>query len=192
MDQLSPWTPALIITNTELEDGTSLLMGTKLPALEDGTVLLADGTPAILPEGSYKISDPASNPLRQEILESGKQFLGLPYVWGGRSAEGVDCSGFVGQCYLLNNQFLPRDTDEMSIMGRIIGLNGWTDAMLPGDLMFFTGSRRLVTHVAIYMGDGKVIHSLGKGVQIESINPEDEDFSKGLAERFIFAKRIFD
>ncbi len=96
------------------------------------------------------------------------------------------------QSYLLNNISLPRDTDEMANVGRIVGLNGWMDAMLPGDLLFFAGTRRLVTHTAIYMGDGKVIHSLGKGVQIESMNPDDSDYSERLTNRFIFAKRIFD
>ena len=50
----------------------------------------------------------------------------------------------------------------------------------------------MITHTAIYMGDGKVIHSLGKGVQIQSMNPEDPDYAENLGRRFAFAKRIFE
>jgi len=178
--------------NIVLENGQSIKMGTRLPLVDAGTVLMADGSRLLLDEEHYRVVDPAANPLRQSILASGKQYQGLPYVWGGRSSEGVDCSGFVMQSFLLNDLYLPRDTDEMANMGRIIGLPGWTDALLPGDLLFFTGYRRLVTHVAIYMGEGQVIHSLGEGVQIESLNPEDPEYSQRLVETFIFAKRIFE
>lgn len=183
---------AVFGTNLALEGGLSIKMGTRLPYLGDEQLLLPDGSTLALSAEHYRISDAAANPIRQQILESGKEYLELPYVWGGRSSEGVDCSGFVMQTYSLNDLYLPRDTDEMSNIGRIIGLHGWRDAMLPGDLLFFTGNRRLITHVGIYMGDGKVIHSLGSGVQIQSIDPDDEDYAERLHGRFIFAKRVFD
>ncbi|MCF7808686.1 MAG: C40 family peptidase [Candidatus Marinimicrobia bacterium] len=175
-----------------LKNGLEIKMGTRLPFLTNGNILLADGSEYALYGDAYHVTNAAANPLRNKIIETGKKYLDLPYVWGGRSADGVDCSGFVGQSYSLNGVYLQRDTDEMANTGRIIGLPGWTEAMLPGDLLFFTGSRRLVTHVAIYMGDGKVIHSLGSGVQIQSIDPSDADYAEGLHRRFIFAKRIFD
>lgn len=183
---------AIFDKSTTLKNGLEIKMGTRLPFLPNGNLLLADGSEFALYGDAYHVTDAAANPLRMKIIESGKRYLDLPYVWGGRSADGLDCSGFVGQSYSLNGIFLQRDTDEMSNTGRIIGLPGWTDAMLPGDLLFFTGSRRLITHVAIYMGDGKVIHSLGSGVQIQSIDPDDVDYAERLHSRFIFAKRIFD
>ena len=183
---------ALFTKNDTTESGLIFLMGTRLPYLDDGKLLLADGSELSLSEDHYKIIDPAANPLRQEIINSAKQYLGLPYVWGGRSSEGLDCSGFVMQSYSLNNIYLPRDSDEIANVGRIVGYPGWTEAMLPGDLLFFAGSRRMITHTAIYMGEGKVIHSLGKGVQIQSMNPEDPDYSESLGRRFAFAKRIFE
>jgi len=183
---------AVFTGNDTLENGLVLLMGTRLPYLENGKLLLADGSERHLDRPTYKIVDPAANLLRQEILASGEKFLGLPYVWGGRSADGVDCSGFVMQSYALNNIFLPRDSDEISTVGRMIAFPGWYDAMLPGDIIFFTGSRRMITHTGLYMGEGKIIHSLGEGVQIQSMNPDDPDYSEGLERRFAFAKRIFD
>jgi gamma-D-glutamyl-L-lysine dipeptidyl-peptidase len=183
---------AIINENITLENGFELQIGTRLPYLGDDRFLLADGSEISLSPDNYKLVNAELNPLRQAIVTSGEQFLGLPYVWGGRSAEGLDCSGFVMQSYGMNNLYLPRDTDEMANVGRMIGFPGWTDAMLPGDLLFFAGSRRMVTHTAIYLGEGKVIHSLGSGVQIQSINPDDPDYAERLHKRFIFAKRFFD
>lgn len=183
---------AIFPKNVTLDDGTTFALGTRLPYLGEDKLLLPSGEEQIIARDHYRIVDPILNPIRSEIIEDGKAFLGLPYVWGGRSSEGVDCSGFVMQTFSLSNIYLPRDTDEMANTGRIIGLPGWMDALLPGDLLFFTGSRRLVTHVAIYMGDGKVIHSLGKGVQIQSMNPDHDDFAPRLLETFIFAKRMFE
>jgi len=185
--------PQVIFRQTvTLENGLSILMGSRLPYLGDKRILLADGSTAELAPETYSIIEAANNPLRAAIVLSAKQYLGLPYVWGGRSGDGVDCSGFVMQSYALNGINLPRDTDEMANLGRIIGLPGWMDAMLPGDLLFFAGSRRLVTHTAIYLGAGKVIHSLGTGVQIQSLNPDDPNYAENLNRRFIFAKRIFE
>lgn len=183
---------AVFAHNVTLESGQNIMMGTRLPYLGDDHILMADASEFSLSQEHYKIIDPAENPLRSEIITSAEQYLGLPYVWGGRSSQGLDCSGFVMQSYGLNNIYLPRDSDEIANVGRIIGFPGWMDAMLPGDLLFFAGGRRLVTHTAIYMGAGKIIHSLGSGVQIQSLNPADPDYSEKLAQRFIFAKRIFD
>lgn len=183
---------ALFINTVNVDTEIDLKIGTRLPYLEDGRILLADGSQIQLEQSHYEIIDPASNPLRAKIILSAERYLGLPYVWGGRSGDGVDCSGFVMQAYALNGLYLPRDSDEIANVGRLIGLPGWTEAMLPGDLLFFMGSRRMITHTGIYLGNGKIIHSLGSGVQIQSIYPEDIDYAEKLAKRFIFAKRIFD
>ncbi|MBC8375763.1 MAG: C40 family peptidase [FCB group bacterium] len=183
---------AVFFRNDTLDNGMVIMMGTRLPYLENDKLLMADGEEIPISQEHYKIIDPTTNPLRQEIVTSAHQYLGLPYVWGGRSSDGVDCSGFVMQSYALNNINLPRDSDEIANVGRMIGYPGWTEAMLPGDILFFAGSRRMITHTAIYMGNDKVIHSLGKGVQIQSLNPEDGDYSESLGRRFVFAKRIFE
>ncbi len=183
---------AIFTQNDSLDNGRVLLMGTRLPYLENDVILMADGSKLTHSSEHYKIIDPAANPLRQQILSSAQQYLGLPYVWGGRSSEGLDCSGFVMQSYALNNLYLPRDSDEIANVGRMIGYPGWMEAMLPGDLLFFVGSRRMITHTAIYLGNGRIINSRDKGVQIQSLNPDDPDYSDNLERRFAFAKRIFD
>ncbi|MGS2592252.1 C40 family peptidase [Streptomyces hebeiensis] len=100
---------------------------------------------------------------------------GTPYVWGGNSLTGgVDCSGLVQQVYKKLGVTLPRTTYEQAKSGRIVSLN----SLLPGDLIFYnTGSRDpngigSLSHVAIYIGNGKVVEAPGKGkkVQVNSMN----------------------
>ncbi|MCF7798201.1 MAG: C40 family peptidase [Lentisphaeria bacterium] len=179
--------------NIPLKNGASISIGSRLPYLGNGVVLLADGQ-EYEPNANvdYRVFSPGKNPLRQEILAAGKKYLGLPYVWGGRSGEGADCSGFTQGAFSLNGIYLPRDTDEMSITGQFIGFPGWYDALLPGDLVFYTSGRRLITHVAIYYGDGKVIQSSDSGVHIASMDPKSPDYEERLLRDFTFAKRVID
>lgn len=110
----------------------------------------------------------------------------------GRSDHGVDCSGLVQQAYAMNGVFLPRDSDQMANLGRLVGLPGWHTALLPGDLLFFTGSRRLVVHTGVYAGDGLVVHSRGRGVQVQSWTPGSPTYDESLRRDFAFARRLFD
>lgn len=179
--------------NVPLKNGEIISIGSRLPYLGNSTVLLADGREYTLDSGvDFRVFSPENNPVRKEILAAGEQYLGLPYVWGGRSGEGADCSGFTQGAFSLNGIYLPRDTDEMSIVGQFIGFPGWYDALIPGDLIFYTSGRRLITHVAIYYGDGKVIQSAGSGVHIASMDPAAPDYEERLLRDFAFAKRILD
>lgn len=179
--------------NVPLRDGATISIGSRLPYLGNGVVLLANGREYRLDSAvDYRVFSPENNPVRKEILAAGEKFLGLPYVWGGRSGEGADCSGFTQGAFSLNGIYLPRDTDEMAIVGQFIGFPGWYDALLPGDLIFYTSGRRLITHVAIYYGDGKVIQSAGRGVHIASMDPTAPDYEVRLLRDFAFAKRIID
>lgn len=100
---------------------------------------------------------------------------GVPYVWGGNSlTRGVDCSGLVQQVYKQMGISLPRTTYEQAKAGKVVSMGG----LLPGDLIFYnTGSRDpngigSLSHVAIYIGNGQVVHAPGRGqnVKVSSIN----------------------
>lgn len=171
---------------------TRINRGSRLPHLGDNRVLLASGDTLSVEPELVHILDPEENPKRAAILDAAEKYLGLPYVWGGRSDEGVDCSGLVLQTFNMNGHFLPRDSDQISNVGRLIAFPGWMDAMLPGDVLFFTGNRRLVTHTGIYMGDQTMIHSSGKGTHIASWDPQSEYFDESILKGFIFARRMFD
>lgn len=92
---------------------------------------------------------------RVSIVEYAKQFLGNPYVWGGTSlTKGADCSGFTMSIYAHYGVSLPHSSSAQSRMGTKVS----SDELKPGDLLFY-GSGKSVSHVAMYIGGGKVIHA---------------------------------
>lgn len=110
------------------------------------------------------------------IVSTAMQFAGVPYMWGGTSIKGVDCSGFTLCVYFMNGILLPRNTSQQVRAGVPVAL----DSLEPGDLVFFGrpaegDSPARVNHVAIYIGGGRIIHSSQK-VRISSLNPADEDY----------------
>lgn len=91
-------------------------------------------------------------------------FLGVPYKWGGDSHDtGFDCSGFVRAVYEQSvGKILPRRSDEQAAATQVIDRS----ELKPGDLVFFNTMRRAFSHVGIYVGDGKFIHSPRAGAQV--------------------------
>ena len=124
----------------------------------------------VVPPSEYAVSRKAKEPekkgLRNEIVETARRFIGLPYRWGGTSAKrGFDCSGLVMAVYHLNGITLPRTSREQYRVGRFLP----QQSLAEGDLVFFdiTGRNR-VSHVGIYVGDGKFIHAPGRGKTIRT------------------------
>ena len=90
------------------------------------------------------------------VLSLARSFLGTPYMWGGNSAKHFDCSGLVKLCFYMQGILLPRNASQMVNCGQEVPQGKWQ----PGDLLFFGKSDPLkVTHVALYLGEGKIIHS---------------------------------
>lgn len=102
--------------------------------------------------------------LRNEIVETARRFIGLPYQWGGSSPDdGFDCSGLTMAVYRVNGLNLPRMSKEQYRAGIPIKKG----QLKSGDLVFFATSRgKRVSHVGIYTGDNKFIHAPGKGRRI--------------------------
>ena len=99
------------------------------------------------------------------LLEIAKSFLNVPYLWGGKSKLGFDCSGLIQTVYKKLGVDLPRDSSEQIKSKNLIEIK-YSNIRL-GDLLFF-GSDAFINHVAIYIGDGEIIHSSGK-VKIEKL-----------------------
>lgn len=110
-----------------------------------------------------------TNALRQAIVETAQRYVGVPYEWGGATDLGFDCSGLTMSVYRLNGLELPRTSYDQFKTGSFVS----RDQLQPGDLVFFD-TRHLgrVSHVGIYIGDGKFIHapSRGKYVKVESLD----------------------
>ena len=102
---------------------------------------------------------PHRTPTGRELVATARAFLGTPYLWGGTSRHGIDCSGLVQQVYRLNGVGLDRDADQQALEGRPV------DAPAAGDLLFF-GSPA-VTHVALSVGGDDFIHAPMRGGAVE-------------------------
>jgi cell wall-associated NlpC family hydrolase len=98
-------------------------------------------------------------PSADDYLKTAESFIGVPYLWGGTTALGLDCSGFVQQVYRLNGVALPRDADQQAMLGRKV------EKARAGDLMFFGADT--VTHVALATSATEFIHAPMKGGVVE-------------------------
>lgn len=98
------------------------------------------------------------------ICESALRWTGTPYVWGGMTHGGVDCSGFVQSVFRMHGVELPRDSDMQSVTGAPVDPGGDFEQLEAGDLLFFEEEPGRVTHVALSLGGPRIVHSsLGNG-----------------------------
>lgn len=102
----------------------------------------------------------------QSIIEDAMLFLSAPYLWGGKTPFGIDCSGFIQTVFKVNGVELLRDSGKQASQGESISL---MDEALPGDLVFFDNDEGAITHVGLIIEKDKVIHASGK-VRIDSID----------------------
>lgn len=128
-----------------------------------------------------------------DIIETAENLLGFPYLWGGTSSKALDCSGFTKTVFFMNGILLPRDASQQVHVGKNIPFDKSLSNIIKGDLLFFgnlrkDGSQR-ITHVAIYMGNGKIIHSTGE-VKIQSLKKGDADFTEYRLNSLLKVKRI--
>lgn len=107
------------------------------------------------------------------IEKTARRMMGSGYLWGGTSTKVTDCSGLVKVCYLANGIILQRDASQQALTGK--KLYDYHEAQL-GDLLFFGNSKtKRVTHVGLYLRDGKYIHCSGQ-VKVNSLDPKAPDY----------------
>ena len=116
------------------------------------------------------------------IIRDARRFLGVPYLWGGSTPFGYDCSGMVQTLYARAGINLPRDSKDQRKAGTRID----KEDIKKGDLLFFPG------HVAIALDKGKIIHSslAEGGVAINSLTPDSANFRKDLYSSFLEVRRV--
>lgn len=131
---------------------------------------------AIPPETSRGKSD-----VSRRIVQYALEQLGVPYVWGGTTPRGFDCSGFVQYVYNKAGLSLPRCADTQYEVGQVISVNH----LRPGDLVFFSTYEPGPSHVGIYLGDGNFVHaSSNTGISITPL------FTGYYGPRYIGARRL--
>ncbi len=143
------------------------------------------------PERTWRAAlkqDPAS------IIRTAYTLMGVPYLWAGTSAKGMDCSGYVRTVLLLHDIIIPRDASQQAYVGQHIDIAPDFSNVQPGDLIFFgrkatPEKKERVVHVGIYVGDKKFIHSQGD-VHVSSFDTADAEFDAFNLDRLLYAGRI--
>lgn len=117
----------------------------------------------------------------QELIATAKQYIGVPYVWGGSTPSGFDCSGYVQYVFRLHGITLPRTSKEQFTVGSWVSKAN----LKPGDLVYFNTDGSGVSHLGIYIGNNQFIHaSSSKGVVISSLS------NSYWAPRYYGARRV--
>jgi gamma-D-glutamyl-L-lysine dipeptidyl-peptidase len=156
----------------------------KLEVLADGTgpnegwlqVHLPDLKTAWIQQGDV-IPDP--KPLTiEECIALAQRFLGLPYLWGGRSSFGFDCSGFTQMLVRARGINMPRDADQQAAWKGVITVD--RKNLQAGDLLFFGSSPKNITHTAMYIGDGQFIQATTNDHPVVQISRLDDHWTHFL------------
>lgn len=130
--------------------------------LPGGSALLPSGLNSISPENLHYPGSPV------QIIETAIKYLNAPYLWGGRSVMGIDCSGFTQVIYKMNGIAIPRDAYQQAETGLPVAS---LEDTLPGDLAFFRDENGVIMHTGILLDNHRIIHASGH-VHVDRITPE--------------------
>lgn len=154
------------------EDGWKLFDGKKIPA----EAAVVDLRPKFSAEEIQKLMEP---------------FMDTPYVWGGVTDDGIDCSGFSQFFMRSTGSFIPRDSVQQATSGLLVA---WGQDVLekaePGDLIFFARENGRISHVAISLGGSRIIHSAGRGVHIADLRDPKTNTDEAYGDGVLFARRV--
>lgn len=131
-------------------------------------------------------------PEGDQLVNSASGMKGIPYLWGGTSWKGVDCSGFTRTVFLMNGVYLPRDASQQALIGEKVDFKNDFSSFQKGDLLFFgkvVDGINKVTHVAMSLGGARFIHSSGM-VRYGSLDPKDEYYDEFNSNRLLLVKRL--
>lgn len=138
-------------------------IGSLLPFYTERTFKL--GSKTLSYEGEVVISE-NTNFEKDKLVDTAYTYLNAPYLWGGKSPLGIDCSGLTQMIYKMNGVQIPRDAAEQAKTGEVLS---FIEESEPGDLAFFDNEEGVITHVGIILEDNYIIHSYGN-VRIDRID----------------------
>jgi uncharacterized protein YgiM (DUF1202 family) len=145
---------------------------------EWASVELPDGKRGFVPGPHLEPHPRPGTPTAPMLAATGLRFLGIPYLWGGNTPKGFDCSGLVQRVFRLHGVILPRDSDQQAGVGRERPVRGPGDPV-PGDLVFFGREPTRITHVGLVIPDGLYLHAYGQ-VRVNSLDPSHPAYEAAL------------
>jgi len=148
---------------TDKGDMIPIGLGSTLP-FYDGEHCLINGIRFHF-EGAHK---PCEKNSKADIVNTAYMYLHAPYLWGGRTPMGVDCSGFTQMAYRLNGRLIPRDASQQVKLGITLS---FIEEAEPGDLAFFDDAEGNIIHVGIILENNHILHASGK-VRIDRIDQQ--------------------
>jgi cell wall-associated NlpC family hydrolase len=142
-------------------------------------------------EPALQAEDSQSPPvtLADSVIATATEAMGRPYEFGGtgENGEGFDCSGLIQYAYAKHGIALPRRSTDQAREGSKVDRK--LDRLKPGDLLTFSNRGRAVTHVGLYVGDGRFIHSASRGVQVSTLSAEDP-YGRWWYKRWVGVRRL--
>lgn len=119
----------------------------------------------------FSYSGPGGNDLRSKLVQNVAKYKGTPYVWGGASPGGFDCSGLIKYVYGKMGVKVPRVSQQQATMGKVTNVRN----LKPGDFVAWGSSPSTATHIAVYAGNGMVWESprRGSSVRLRAISPNE-------------------
>lgn len=143
--------------------------------------------PAAGPVPLSTVVPTARSAAAQAVIETALAAMGTPYAWGGTDANGFDCSGLIQYAYRVHGVPLPRRSADQAREGAAVPRN--LSALQAGDILTFANGTEAVSHVGLYLGEGRFIHSATGGVQVSTLGPDDPGGSYWWR-RWVGARRI--
>jgi len=167
-----------IVTDNRIAQLFPICIGSTLPGFDNGECVVENST--FVYDGAFVNGHlPFS---KNGIIDTAMMYLNSPYLWGGKSPFGIDCSGFTQMVYKLNGIKIKRDAYQQAEEGETLS---FVEEAEPGDLAFFDNDEGRIVHVGIVMDLNKIIHASGK-VRIDGFdhqgifNTEKKEYSHRL------------
>jgi hypothetical protein len=161
-----------LMTNKSKEVSFPVLLGSSLPGLEEdrmdiaGQTFIYHGAVSLAADFAGEEGPEDMMELKHDLVQDALQYKEAPYLWGGRSLFGIDCSGLVQMAYKLKGISLNRDAWQQAEMGEPVES---LDMAEPGDLAFFANDMGKITHVGLLIDRQKILHCSGK-VRVDLID----------------------
>lgn len=188
------------VVKDRMADDFRLPAGASLPVMDES----ADTVRLRLPRGVRSTGDKAEVEVPRDHLrirpagepasglaaaQCAVEYLTTPYVFGGKSRLGLDCSGLTGVAWAAAGVSLPRDARQQILVGTVVSTPWYRPPLQPGDLLFFCDDDGRVIHAGVSLGGSRFIHASPPEVQVSSFDPADPLYSEPWLRRFVFARR---